>query len=137
MAALFIFVVGLVALWALIAFVTDISQTKQAIRRNYPVIGSYGWLDALFDTVLQRGIESAPDFIKAQRKAQRVANYVKNVTHEVGTIAHSCGVRNPRELRRFHARVVQANGISVALDELYPEVAPRQDAQMSEGREGV
>ena len=206
------------------------------------VIGSYGWLDALFDTILQRGIESAPDFVtvdgadggtgaapmpliddmglplreslpllvdklnehglrervkviasgklitpadvawalclgadficsargfmfalgciqalqcnkntcptgitthnpKLQKglhpptKAQRVANYVKNMTYEVGTIAHSCGVRNPRELRRFHARVVQANSISVALDELYPEVAPGQDDSEDERKE--
>jgi glutamate synthase domain-containing protein 2 len=206
------------------------------------VIGSYGWLDALFDTILQRGIESAPDFVtvdgadggtgaapmpliddmglplreslpllvdklcehglrervkviasgklitpadvawalclgadficsargfmfalgciqalqcnkntcptgitthnpKLQKglhpptKAQRVANYVKTMTHEVGTIAHSCGVRNPRELRRFHARVVQANSISMALDELYPEVAPGQDDSKDERKE--
>ncbi len=60
-------------------------------------------------------------------KAQWVANYVKNMTHEVGTIAHSCGVRNPRELRRSHARVLQANSISVTLDELYAEVAPGEN----------
>ncbi|MEA3277519.1 MAG: FMN-binding glutamate synthase family protein [Pseudomonadota bacterium] len=59
-------------------------------------------------------------------KAERVADYVKNMTYEVGTIAHSCGVRNPRELRRFHARVVQPNGITVALNELYPDVPPRR-----------
>jgi len=44
----------------------------------------------------------------------------------VGIIAHSCGVREPRELKRFHARVVQANGLSVPPSELYPEFAPRR-----------
>ncbi len=38
MAASFIVVIGLLALWAIHAFVADISQTKQAIRRNYPLI---------------------------------------------------------------------------------------------------
>jgi hypothetical protein len=41
MAALFIVVIGLFALWMVYAFVVDVSQTKQAIRRNYPVIGRF------------------------------------------------------------------------------------------------
>jgi len=40
----------------------------------------------------------------------------------VGIIAHACGVRTPRELRRFHAQVVQPNGLTAPLSELYPEV---------------
>jgi hypothetical protein len=58
-------------------------------------------------------------------KAQRVATYVKNMNHEVGIIAHACGVRSPRELRRIHPQVVQPNGLTSALSELYPEVEPR------------
>ncbi|MBK1724500.1 FMN-binding glutamate synthase family protein [Thiocystis violacea] len=58
-------------------------------------------------------------------KAARVAAYVKNITHEVGLIAHTCGVHSPRELRRFHARVVQPNGRSLALDALYPPPEPQ------------
>jgi len=54
-------------------------------------------------------------------KAQRVANYARNMEYEVGVIAHSCGVSNPRLLRRFHARMVMQNGQSIPLDELYPE----------------
>ncbi len=57
-------------------------------------------------------------------KAARVAAYVKNITHEVGIIAHACGVRSPRELKRFHAQVVQPNGRTIALDALYPVVKP-------------
>ncbi|MCW8964618.1 MAG: FMN-binding glutamate synthase family protein [Gammaproteobacteria bacterium] len=53
-------------------------------------------------------------------KAERVANYAKNMMYEVGMIGHSCGVREPRELRRFHARIVCQNGLSVPLDELHP-----------------
>ncbi|MDH3981176.1 MAG: hypothetical protein OEU91_11765 [Gammaproteobacteria bacterium] len=42
----------------------------------------------------------------------------------VGIIAHSCGVKEPRELKRFHARVVGNNGLSVPLSELHPDVIP-------------
>ncbi|MEN1727139.1 MAG: FMN-binding glutamate synthase family protein [Pseudomonadota bacterium] len=56
-------------------------------------------------------------------KATRVANYARNMTKEVGIIAHSCGVPEPRRLRRFHARVVMADGQSRPLDELYPDPA--------------
>ncbi len=66
------------------------------------------------DPKLQRGLVP-------EKKAERVANYCKNLVYEVGTIAHSCGAREPRELRRFHARVVMQNGLSVGLDELYPQ----------------
>jgi glutamate synthase domain-containing protein 2 len=66
---------------------------------------------------LQKGLN--PD-----DKAVRVMNYVKNLNHEVGLIAHSCGVREPRLLCRFHARIVVDRGRSVPLDELYPDVKP-------------
>ena len=39
--AVFLFVIGLVVLWAIVAYIVDISQTQQAIRRNYPVIGRF------------------------------------------------------------------------------------------------
>ena len=64
---------------------------------------------------LQRGLNP-------KDKAVRVANYARNITHEVGIIAHSCGVREPRELKRFHARIVGSNGLSVPLNELHPDV---------------
>lgn len=35
-------------------------------------------------------------------RAERVANYVKNLEWEVGVIAHSCGVQHPRELTTDH-----------------------------------
>ncbi|MBT3062290.1 MAG: FMN-binding glutamate synthase family protein [gamma proteobacterium symbiont of Ctena orbiculata] len=65
------------------------------------------------DPKLQRGLVSSD-------KALRVANYVNNMNYEVGLLAHSCGVREPRELKRFHARMVMENGKSVPLDVLYP-----------------
>jgi hypothetical protein len=43
-----------------------------------------------------------------------------NMNKEIDMIAHSCGVRHARELRREHVRIVQASGQSVALNMLYP-----------------
>lgn len=54
-------------------------------------------------------------------KAAKVANYHKNLVHEVEVISHSCGVKRPRLLQRNHVRVVQSNGRSITMDELYPE----------------
>ena len=54
-------------------------------------------------------------------KALRVANYVRRVNYEVGVISHSCGVREPRELTRKHARIVTSTGVSKSLAEIYPE----------------
>jgi len=61
---------------------------------------------------LQKGLEPAG-------KAIRVSSYCKNMVHEVGVIAHSCGVTEPRQLNRQHARIVLDNGRSVPLEELY------------------
>lgn len=54
-------------------------------------------------------------------KAERVKHYAQNMSHEVGVIAHSCGVHEPRLLCRFHARMVCPDGKSVPLNELYPD----------------
>jgi glutamate synthase domain-containing protein 2 len=184
MSGLFIFAAGLGVLWLALMFISDISQTKHAVRRNYPVVGRFryfferlgeffrqyffamdreelpfnraqrSWVyraaKDLDNTVAfgsthdlrQTGtvlfVNTCPTGVtthnkKLQRglvpedKAVRVANYAKNMVYEVGIIAHSCGVRAPRELRRFHARIVQSDGRSVPLDELYPPVvAPVQ-----------
>ncbi len=53
-------------------------------------------------------------------KAVKVFNYVKNMVCEVETIAHSCGVHEPRLLKRYHVRIMRDNGVSVPLDILYP-----------------
>lgn len=53
-------------------------------------------------------------------KCEKVANYAKNVMHEVGIIAHSCGVDDPRQLDRGHCRVMGDDGISVPLVQLFP-----------------
>ena len=67
------------------------------------------------DPRLQRGLDPTD-------KSERVKRYALTMRKEVGIIAHSCGVPEPRRLRRFHCRIVQDDGRSVPLDELYPEV---------------
>jgi len=63
---------------------------------------------------LQRGLDPTD-------KASRVYEYAQGIRKEVGVIAHSCGVTEPRELQRAHCRVVQEDGGSIALDQLFPD----------------
>jgi glutamate synthase domain-containing protein 2 len=64
-----------------------------------------------------------------EEKYLRVANYANNMNREIDMIAHSCGVRHARELRREHVRLVQASGQSVALNMLYPYPEPKARAR--------
>ena len=48
LAGLFIFVLGLMVLMVSVLFVVDITQSKHAIRRNFPVIGRFRyWFEHL------------------------------------------------------------------------------------------
>ena len=67
------------------------------------------------DLDLQKGLNP-------EDKAVRVMYYQKNMVKEVGIIAHSCGVREPRQLRRHHARIVTETGLSIPLNKLHPDV---------------
>jgi glutamate synthase domain-containing protein 2 len=69
------------------------------------------------DPRLQRGLVP-------EDKAERVRHFHEHLVREVGMIAHSCGVNEPRELRRKHARMMTGDGRSVRLDQLWPPVAP-------------
>jgi len=62
---------------------------------------------------LQRGLA-------VEEKYLRVANYARNMNSEIDMIAHSCGCRHARELRREHVRIVQTANQSIALNMLYP-----------------
>ena len=62
---------------------------------------------------LQKGLDPVD-------KAERVANYHKYIQYGVGLLAHSCGVKHARQLDRRHVRIIQDNGLSVALDKLHP-----------------
>ena len=65
------------------------------------------------NTRLQRGLNPVD-------KGDRVANYCISMRNEVEVIAHSCGVPEPRRLRRFHVRIVEGDGRSIPFNELYP-----------------
>ena len=79
------------------------------------------------DRNLQRGLDITD-------KAERVRRYAESMHHEVGVIAHSCGVTEPRRLKRFHCRIVQANGRSIPMNELYPDVRVLAMPDMEEAR---
>lgn len=74
---------------------------------------------------LQRGLV-------VEEKYLRVANYARNMNKEIDMIAHSCGLRHARELRREHVRIVETAGKSTALNILYPypEVQQRADIRV-------
>lgn len=65
---------------------------------------------------LQRGLDPPT-------KAVSVANYQRRIEEELKIIAHSCGVAEPRLLRRGHCRIVQPDGRSRPLSEIYPKAA--------------
>ncbi|MEM9313657.1 MAG: glutamate synthase-related protein, partial [Pseudomonadota bacterium] len=65
------------------------------------------------DPELQRGLVP-------QEKRKRVAAYARAVAHDVGIIAHSCGVPEPRLLERRHVRIIEAAGSSHNMAERHP-----------------
>ncbi|WP_353473820.1 FMN-binding glutamate synthase family protein [Salipiger sp. H15] len=65
------------------------------------------------DPRLQKGLV-------VEDKYKKVANYAKAVIKEVETIAHSVGVSEPRQMRRRHVRIVQADGSSIPFSKLRP-----------------
>jgi len=73
---------------------------------------------------LQRGLV-------VQEKYLRVANYVSNMNKEIDMIAHSCGCRHSRELRREHVRIVESANQSIAFNMLYPYPKVRQESRQS------
>jgi glutamate synthase domain-containing protein 2 len=66
---------------------------------------------------LQRGLV-------VEEKSERVANYAIGMNREIDMIAHACGCRHARELKREHVRIVQSAGQSMAMNILYPYPEP-------------
>jgi hypothetical protein len=62
---------------------------------------------------LQRGLV-------VEEKSERVANYAIGMNKEIDMIAHSCGCRHARELRREHVRIMQSSLQSVSFNILHP-----------------
>jgi hypothetical protein len=139
-------------------FVRDITQKKHSVLRTYRVVGrlryffeqlgeyfrqyffaggfmfSLGCIQALrcHQNTCPTGVTTHNKRLQCARvveeKYLRGANYAMNMNREIDMIAHSCGVRHARELRREHVRIVQASGQSVALNMLYPY--PESKAKM-------
>lgn len=57
-------------------------------------------------------------------KAERVYHYANNMMHEVAVLCHSCGVSDPHQFQRKHARIVGADGFSTSLAEIFPDKLP-------------
>ncbi len=75
---------------------------------------------------LQRGLV-------VEEKFTRVANYAINMNKEIDMIAHSCGCRHARELRREHVRIVESAGRSAAMNMLYPYPPGRPAQALTQG----
>ncbi len=71
---------------------------------------------------LQRGLV-------IEEKYLRVANYCRNMNAEIDMIAHACGCRHARELKREHVRIVRSANESIAFNMLYPYPDARRIAQ--------
>ena len=69
---------------------------------------------------LQKGLNPA-------EKSVRVKNFVERMRYGLGLIAHSCGVSSPRDLKRHDVRIVQSNGLSVHLDEFFPDMDTKKE----------
>jgi len=67
------------------------------------------------DEHLQKGLV-------VEDKYKKVAAYAKASIKELETIAHSVGVLEPRQMRRGHVRIVQADGTSIPLDRIVPNM---------------
>lgn len=66
-----------------------------------------------------------------QKKYLRAANYAINMNKEIDMIAHSCGLRHARELRREHVRIAETAGKSVALNIMHPYPEAREHVDVS------
>lgn len=62
---------------------------------------------------LQRGLDW-------KEKSVRVAQYVDNMHKELEMLAHSCGLKSPRDLERKHAHIVIDPRTTIPLESLYP-----------------
>ena len=72
------------------------------------------------DPRLQKGLV-------VERKCKRVARFAKSVISEVEMIAHSVGVAEPRQMRRRHVRIVQSDGSSKPMNEVFPRTQSAND----------
>lgn len=72
------------------------------------------------------------DALVPDERAEMVKNFVAKIHYGTELIAHSCGVRHPRDLRRHHCQIVQDSTFPIPYQQIFPEVqapdAPRETA---------
>lgn len=73
-------------------------------------------------TTHKRSLQAGLD---PEAKGDAVAKFVKKMREDVAMVAHSCGAAHARDLKRFHVRIVQADGASIPLDILCEEMAEK------------
>jgi len=74
--------------------------------------------------------------LNPEDKAVRVMQYAKNMHKEIGVLAHACGVSEPRQLKRKHARIVQENGRSMSMEDIYPPATVIDSSTIEKNAEG-
>jgi glutamate synthase domain-containing protein 2 len=72
---------------------------------------------------LQAGLDPAD-------KAVKVRNYAMALERDLQMIAHSCGLQTPAQLRRQHAVMKIAPGVTRRLDEVFPSPKPATSADV-------
>ena len=85
LAALFIFSIGLGLLAVIATYVADVTQTKHAIRRNYPVVGHFRYLFENLGTLFRQYFfamdrEELPFNCAERSWVHRAAKNVHNTT---------------------------------------------------------
>ena len=80
---LFVFMVGTAVLAIVILFIVDVTQTKHAIRRNYPVIGRFRYLFEHLGTFFRQYFFAMDREEMPFNRAQR--NYVYRAAKNVDT----------------------------------------------------
>ena len=113
--AALILVIGSLALWAIVAYILDVTQTRHAIRRNYPVIGRFRYffehLGEFFRHYFFAMDRAELPFNRAERSwVYRAAKDLNN------TVAFG----STRDLRRYHCRAVTRSGRSVPREQFSP-----------------
>ncbi len=68
-----------------------------------------------------------------ENKADKVMKYAQSIVKEVGIVAHSVGVLEPRDMTRHHVRMTRGDGQSMAMDEIWPEVGVKVGAKSQNG----
>ena len=57
---------------------------------------------------------------------------LENMHKEIYVIARSCGVLEPRSLKRMHAELINEKGVSVPMTIMYPDAMPLDQTSLNQ-----